>query len=502
MFRSSTVGRVGVFSTFLANSIITVATAAHITAPFAVLAFSGAAFRLALSLPWSIYGDQCTSRIACALPELQEAHFQYLDVVTHPRSHVWERRVATQHLENERRRIFAQYRTDNTRLFIPHLVAGGVALYSAVVPGQQIGRFLLGDGGAATLASPWAMVWMPPHGVVEWATTTPAVGAVLLDPTLPLVAALSYYNMSRALQARRGFTRRMDQRVRNAHHLLLGVCALVLCCTPYLSAVVAAGSPASGVPALWLGMSVVSFGKTLLVQTAPGRALLRVEAYPPTHGSYGDTDTGEAHPYRLAYQGEDVEERRYVWQSQKRLLDFECNLRLHRMVTRLPLFSPVNELEYEAKNLQRKAEAARARREAAHAATTARVVNPSHECDSDSSVGKEAADMMAKDSREANLQTTATGTVARQWAAENQPGVWTPGGRTLRSDDLDGEAAWPPMATEESQLDRMQAAAQERRRLREEALTKSYRVRSRKWQQQATNAAAEREGEAPTVDGR
>ncbi|KAH8620638.1 hypothetical protein ERJ75_000060100 [Trypanosoma vivax] len=161
-----------------------------------------------------------------------------------------------------------------------------------------------------------------------------------------------------------GFSDGLDARVRQCGKFSTAVWAIVV-----VSSLAVQVSPCSfgllphHIAPVWLGISALSALKSALVNhTAPLRALFGIREYPPTHGMYGGICTAEAHEYRLAFTGVDVEERRDMWQSQKKALDYECNVRLYRMLRRIGLFDRIEEAEYEAKNLQRKLAVARSRR--------------------------------------------------------------------------------------------------------------------------------------------
>lgn len=71
-------------------------------------------------------------------------------------------------------------------------------------------------------------------------------------------------------------------------------------------------------------------------------------------------DTSNSHPYKLSFSGEEAEERREMWKIQKKMLEYECDVRLFRYVRRL--WTPAEELEEEAQKLQKKVAIARERR--------------------------------------------------------------------------------------------------------------------------------------------
>ncbi|RNF21354.1 uncharacterized protein Tco025E_03434 [Trypanosoma conorhini] len=346
MLRGTQACRFGTFSTALAGGALLAAACLGVTDPFGVLFLGGAVFR-ALSLPATVYGDCCLARVACALPELQEAHHEYKAIVDHPRAILWEKRVAAQKLKNDRERIFRSHHTDNVRLVLPHLAALAASCYSLCTPAQQLGECV----GVAAVAAPVSLS---------------ALG-LTVDPTLAVAATLTLLNTRDHLQRRMGFNDGLDAWIRQTQRhmtLMWGAFAAAVLLGQCLAgpAAVAHFFPPQLAP-VWLGISVVSSCKSLLVNhTAPLRALFRIQDYPPTHGMHGAVATAEGHEYRLEFTGVDAEERREMWQTQKKALDYECNVRLHRMLKQLGLFDSVEEAEYEAENLRKKLNVARDRR--------------------------------------------------------------------------------------------------------------------------------------------
>ncbi|ORC87778.1 uncharacterized protein TM35_000201870 [Trypanosoma theileri] len=353
MLRVTPIHRIGTISTALANLVLLTSNSFSVCDPFGVLFIGGVVFRL-MSLPATIYGDRCVSRAACALPELQEAYQQYRAIVDHPRAIIWEKKVAAQKLKNDRDRIFRNYHTDNVRLVVPHGAALLWAWYTLCSPAQQIGDFLsVGSVGNTAAAVN---------------TVTPLTFQVLglsFDPTLVVAATITLFNVHEYLKRRTGFSDGLDEWIQQASRcstiVWSGFVALVMF-TQIFTGFVSFIPP--HIAPVWLGISVVSGCKSVLVNhTAPMRALLSIEDYPPSHGSYGASSTAEAHEYRLAFTGVDAEERREMWQTQKKALDYECNVRLHRMLKQVGLFDRVEEAEYEAEKLKRKLSVARERRQ-------------------------------------------------------------------------------------------------------------------------------------------
>ncbi|KAG5481534.1 hypothetical protein LSCM1_05553 [Leishmania martiniquensis] len=365
MLSRTTVHRAGVLSTFIANSALYVAHFASMQTSAGVLILSGCIFRC-LTMPFTIYGDQCLHRVACALPELQDAHKEYLEIVEHPRAIVWEKRVAAQKLKNDRDRIFRIFRTNNVKMTAPYVVGSALSLYCLCVPAQQIGG-LFQDAGMA-LVSPLAVSWMEDGQLSLASADATAAALFTVDPTLALAAELTCFNILRHLNQRVGFNDRLDGWIKNTKQavcLSLGLVAASSVLTDPLAYALALPTFHFFPPYLapvWLGMSAFTAVKTFLVNgTAPGQAMFRLPSYPPQHGTYGGESTAAGHEYRLAFTGVDVEETRSVWRTQKRILDYECDVRLHRFLKWMGLFSDVDELEYEANKLKHKRAVARQR---------------------------------------------------------------------------------------------------------------------------------------------
>ncbi|KEG15064.1 hypothetical protein DQ04_00201170 [Trypanosoma grayi] len=346
MLRGTPVRRIGTVSTVLANIVLVAANGAGVQNTFGVLFLGGVMFR-ALLLPLTIFGDRCLARAACALPELQEAHKEYKEIVNHPRAILWEKKVAAQKLKNDRERIFRSYNTDNARLVLPHAAALFGSLYSLCIPAQQLGDFL----GASDVAAPLAF-----H-----------VSGAAMDPTLALAATLTFFNTQQHLQRRMGFSDGLDawiRQVKTNMTVAWGVFVVASLLSQILAGAALGVSLPPYVAPVWLGIGAMSCCKSVLVNhTAPMRALCGIPDYPLTHGTCGALSTAEAHEYRLAFTGVDVEERRDMWQTQKKALDYECNVRLHRMLKQIGLFDRIEEAQYEAEKLKRKLDVARSRRQ-------------------------------------------------------------------------------------------------------------------------------------------
>ncbi|KAG5508536.1 hypothetical protein GH5_06786 [Leishmania sp. Ghana 2012 LV757] len=366
MLARTSVHRAGLLSTLIANGALCAAHFTSMQTPAGALILSGCTFRC-FAMPFTIYGDQCLHRVACALPELQDAHKEYLDIVEHPRAIVWEKRVAAQKLKNDRDRIFRSFRTNNVKMTAPYVVSSALSLYCLCVPAQQIGGLFQGVGMA--VVSPLAVSCME-GGQLSLASTASIAPAALftVDPTLALAAGLTCFNVLRHLNQRVGFNDRLDGWIKNTKQVVclsLGLVAAGSLLADPLTYVLALPALHFFPPYLapvWLGMSATTAAKTVLVNgTAPGQAMFRLPSYPPQHGTYGGESTAAGHEYRLAFTGVDWEETRSVWQAQKRILDYECDVRLHRFLKRIGFLSDIDELEYEVDKLKRKRAVARER---------------------------------------------------------------------------------------------------------------------------------------------
>lgn len=343
MFRCTVRRRIGTTSTILANLALFAANTLSIHDVFGVLLVGGVVFRF-ISLAASIYGDRCVARAACALPELQEAHEQYKTIVDHPRAIFWEKKVAAQKLKSDRNRIFRSHHVDNVRLVLPHAVAVLMTWYSFCSPAQQLSDHL----AVVSVTSPLSFRLM----------------GTVVDPTLCFAATLTLISIRDHLQRRMGFSDGLDAWIRRGKGYVTGAWGVFTVITLSAQFVTSfAGFLPPHVAPTWLGISITSLCKSILVNhTAPMRALFRIQDYPPSHGKHGATCTAEVHEYRLAFTGVDVEERRHMWQTQKKALDYECNVRLHRLLNRTGLFDSVEEAEHEAERLKKKLNIARTRR--------------------------------------------------------------------------------------------------------------------------------------------
>ncbi|KAG5508203.1 hypothetical protein JKF63_05459 [Porcisia hertigi] len=368
MLSPTSLHRAGLLSTFIANGALYAAHIASVQTPAGALMLSGCIFRC-LTMPFTIYGDQCLHRVACALPELQDAHKEYSDIADHPRAIAWEKRVAAQKLKDDRDRIFRSFRTNNLKMTAPYVVGAVLSLYCLGVPAQQIGTFFIQDAGMA-IVSPLA-VSCTAGGQFTLASAASTVPAILftVDPTLALAAGITCFNAYRHLNQRLGFNDRLDEWIKNLQRaicLSLGLVAVSSLLVSPLAYALALPTPHFFPPyvaPVWLGMSTTTALKTILVNgTEPGQAMFRLSPYPPQHGTYGGESTAAGHEYRLAFTGVDVEETRSIWRTQKRILDYECDVRLHRFLKQIGFFSDVDELEYEADKLERKRAVARERR--------------------------------------------------------------------------------------------------------------------------------------------
>nr|CCC90483.1 conserved hypothetical protein [Trypanosoma congolense IL3000] len=343
MFRPSLRCSIGTISTAMANLTIFAANTFAVYDAFGVLFLGGVTFRL-FSVTATIYGDCCVARAACALPELREAHGQYKAIVDHPRAIFWEKKVAAQRLKNDRDRIFRSHRIDNTRLVLPHACAAFMSCYGLCVPAQQLRECLSS---------------LPADSPLSFQVA----GVGSCDVALPLAVTLTFLNTYDHLQRRKGFSDGLDAWIRQINKygtVAWTLLTFVTLCTHFAGCV--AFLPPHVAP-VWLGISVTSACKSLIVNhTAPMRALFGIRDYPRSHGVCRAMSTAEVHEYRLAFTGVDVEERHSMWQTQKKALDYECNVRLYRMLGRMGLFDRVEEAEHEAKNLQRKLNMARSRR--------------------------------------------------------------------------------------------------------------------------------------------
>ncbi|CCW63937.1 unnamed protein product [Phytomonas sp. EM1] len=383
--RPSLVRRGGAASAILAGSVMFISHWAGITSPFGVLVLGGALFR-SLSLIPTIYGDQCVARMALAMPELQKAHRDFLYISQHPNAVIWEKKVAAQKLKNDRNRFFRSHRTNNIKMFVPHAMAALLSLYALCIPSHILFDRVT-QGASAHIINPLSQVVLSTRAApvvsLEWMPTASAVAASIptdamvcvIDPTLTIASVLTLYNVVQHLHRRLGFNDRMDSwALRIRRRVCLGYGTLAAGSLLYGPAaslwsdggITAILAPLPLIPPylapVWLGMSLITFAKTLLInKTPPGRALCRIAEYPPQHGSYGAVDTAEGHEYRIDFTSVDMEDQRARWKAQKRMLEYEFDIRLHRYLTKTGLFTELDEMEFEAERLKQMRAVARER---------------------------------------------------------------------------------------------------------------------------------------------
>ncbi|CAD2221689.1 hypothetical protein AGDE_08729 [Angomonas deanei] len=346
MFRPTTVHRSGVLAVCLANGALLFNHYLQTSSSgYLLLLKSGVFFKLCLptNLLSSIYGDQQVSRVANALPELNETFITYKKGMQHPRTTVWEKKMITQKLRNDRERIFHTYRTSNFRMYMPYVLSASTSLYClAGGPAQEVYTFLREQAGLTDFSAPWAV---------------PGV----LDPTLLLAMGLTAVNVNSHLNRRKGFNKDFDRIIAVLKKLnwlwMISLMGVTVGYGPLFPAYVAP---------VWLGMSLVQCLKNQFLCVTPGRRLLQVDDYPPSHGHYTEA-TAEAHPYRLLFSSTDGTEgmdRDRMWALQKKALEYECDVRLYKMARRLGVLGDeVAELEYEVDKLKRKRRVVRERKQ-------------------------------------------------------------------------------------------------------------------------------------------
>lgn len=365
--------------------------------PFYTLLICGGVARLLLSLPFTCYGEWALRQLRAARPSLCEAYAQYTAVAHHPRAIAWERRVATQQLVNARREIFRRYRVNNFYVYLPFLASGVINLCLLAGPMSAVLGPAL-TGGA---------VWCPSPLAIPIGTSTAICSSSFsfVDPTIALASGVTWVNLRQHLKRRDGLGLKADK-VRlfwekwNRNIFLYagvssGIAALPLGLLSLSSSSVVAGSASSLLVTLpsyvgpaWLGMALMTLVKNILhalwgrvrqqahdPATAASTAAFflasdsEAEAYQQQQrrgespldstspaAAYA-IDTSAFHPYTLNAQDEDAKERRAMWQLQKKMLEYECDVRLFRLVKRL--WTPAEEAEEEAEKLGRKAEVAR-----------------------------------------------------------------------------------------------------------------------------------------------
>lgn len=362
-----------------------------LTDPSCILLGCGVIARLSTIL-FSLYGDRCLARFACALPELHTAFRNYLGVADHPKSIGWERRVAKNKLTRERRRVFSLHGTGTMRTFMPHLIAACMFVY-----------FAYGPAGSVASAAPISEPFIPLYKLImggdaekitvisgsEDATIAAAAAPVsplgstlrLLDGALVLAAAISSYNVYEAIRRRKGFNNQLDRRVRIvSNYVKLGgvpvamglgygiplIAAAAATLAPSLvigaaaatTTATAASSAASStffvspfipayMPSFWLGAALTGLLQHPFNNVEPMRQIMDIPNRPPSHGTYGNQATGamidamdsETPTSTLssanAAQLLDDQERLEQWRKHKMLLDYESTLKIYQMLRKV-----------------------------------------------------------------------------------------------------------------------------------------------------------------------
>ncbi|CCW70783.1 unnamed protein product [Phytomonas sp. Hart1] len=342
--RPSLARRAGAISAILTSSVIYLAHWGGLTSSFSILVLGGAFFR-SLSLIPTIYGDQCVARMALAMPELQKNHCDYLYISEHPNALSWERRIAAHKLKNDRNRLFRSYQTNNLKIFVPYTVAMFFLFYSLCIPSHLLWD-RLGKGKTVPID---------------------LLAICGIDPTLSLASGLTLFSILQHLRRRRGFNDRMDRwesKMRRRACRLYGIVALGSLMFGLIARVWMGDGLAGGSTVLplippyfapvWLGMSLVGAVKTALInQTPPGRALCRISDYPPQHGSYGAVDTSEGHEYRIDFTSVEMMDQKARWTAQKRMLEYEFDIRIHRYLNKTGIFTELDEMQHEAERLKK-----------------------------------------------------------------------------------------------------------------------------------------------------
>ncbi len=284
----------------------------------------GAALRF-VSLPISFWADKHAAQMAVAMPHLHVAHHNFLAMHDHPLAGYWDKQLAMKMVTGERDRIFERFGTNNLWFHLPPLLAG-IASLSLL--------------SAAATASPAVI-----PSFISAMTVT--YGGVVFDTT-PLVAALlTGINAHLLLERRKGFSSRIDVRVKQ----LKGISRLTL-----LAATVAAvAGTTTGLSTLWLGMGLVGLLRIGIVSSPLGRHLLSIPEHPLEHGSYGDvlTYSGQKLFLEMRKLQEDPEGANR-WEVAKTVIHLECDTRILKILESIGLIDRGEELLQERQRIEKR----------------------------------------------------------------------------------------------------------------------------------------------------
>lgn len=318
------------------------------------------------TLPISLFGDRCLCRLASAMPELITAYQSYTAIADHPKSIGWERKVARSKLKRDRQRIFGLHGTGSLRTFVPQLIATAMAGYYALIPAGIAST-------AAVVSQPLIPIAAPLYAGAAGGVSTGLASAVagggvtaavaMLDGSFAVAAALTIFNARGVVQRRKGFNSTLDERLDLAQRAgTMGLAAAVgagcylapLVLTAAAGVVGTAGAvvaPVALVPSylgpFWLGVSLTSTMQRAIHGAAPLRSAFDLAAYPPTHGTYGNASTGSI----VDRTGDDASaqideyERTEQWKKHKMLLDFECNMKIFKLMKFLRLENAEDDFE-------------------------------------------------------------------------------------------------------------------------------------------------------------
>lgn len=376
------------------------------------LLLSGVVTRLA-TLPLTYRGESAVQRMRLARPPLCHAYRDYRTIAQHPDSIAWEKRVAAQRLRNDRQRIFRSHRISNLSIYTPFLAAMGLQAYVVMAPVQQaLLPFLF-------LATP--------------TTVAASTSGGMLAGIIPVLAGtLSIRNARHHFTVVRHHLGPRSNRV-NAHCLTwsqrgytAAAAAAVACCcsssatllmTPPTAAVaVVAASHTCALATVWLGMAMVT--RVWQQLTASRHHYYQdhdvseaEEASDEGEDADLNLDTTATHPFKLSFSGEEEEERREMWDVQKKLLEYECDVRLFRMAKHL--WTPAEEMEEEAVKLRQRAEVARGRRLSTAAAPGGGAATSSSGGGDPSSIGPQGSGMTEDEQQELRVAVK-----AQEWQAE------------------------------------------------------------------------------------
>ena len=216
--------------------------------------------------------DRATARMAKAIPSLIKSFENYWLVAQHEASLKEEVVMAVKHLKQNRKMNMSRHGTSNRRMFGPVIAGFALSSWAAFKPMLQ-----------GILPKEQVMT-------ASWISTDffemSANGDELSVAAVAVGAVITRWNMSQAIERRKGFGDEMDEKYGLAQKALLGLQFLpplaVYAATTYLTSPIAAT-----IGPYWLGGALVGLLHNMLMKVKMYRYLLDIPAPPISHGTYG-----------------------------------------------------------------------------------------------------------------------------------------------------------------------------------------------------------------------